>query len=130
MAKQAAEFIAKTVTDPELAEAFLARVGDRPFEEAADDVVAFAHERGYALDRAALLAARAEIAEAAGGDEPLSDEALATVSGGVLGAAMGGVIAGVGAITPGGTKQLPSAGTLAKGGMFNPISKNFWWPFG
>ena len=37
MATQAREFIAATVTDPKLAEAFAARVGDRSFEEAAEE---------------------------------------------------------------------------------------------
>ncbi len=132
MAKQAREFIAATVADPELAEAFAARFGDRSVEEAANEVVAFARERGYQVDRDALLAARAELAEAAQAesaraDAPLSDEALATVSGGILGAAMGVMSAGVTAAT--GSKRLPSAGTVASSGAFNPISKNFWWPF-
>ncbi len=85
MAKQAAEFIAATVTDPELAAAFQAEVGGRCFEEAADDLVAFARERGYQLDRRSLIDTRAALAEAAQGERPLDDAELGQVTGGIFG---------------------------------------------
>ncbi len=123
MAKQAADFIAATVTDPELAEAFVARVGDRPFEQAADDVVAFARERGYALARTELLAARTRLAEAAERGQEVGDAELAGVNGGILGPIGVGATAGLL-----GTLGIDSGVTKfgKDNGYFDPKSTRFW----
>ncbi len=110
MSEAAARFIADTMGDETLARRFAELVGDRSFPEAVGDIVVFARDHGYDLDREALVSVKArldrqaaaprrpasespagkalsdgELSDGESSDGELSDAELEPLSGGVFG---------------------------------------------